>query len=217
MSLGKVELDERFPPLKAPRDEDLSDLANDQHDAMLGHGPKIARSITEEMTKHGRTRKRVVADDETVSMFVCEDDQCECPEESEHAPTNPAQLNCPAGNNQHNDNDQSNPTFLLYNNHCCQNQTYFQKSKGKMFFRRFISEALRASTVIAKRIPHAGSATEVLAKRSLGLRGSAKCRGTDGALLATTVFTESLSNICMFNTELNIQRTPSLYGSSYFA
>ena len=154
-------------------------------------------------------------DDEDVNDAYGTSDELEqsvqCSELGDTSGTTTTTYNYPAGRPLNNDNHQ----FLSNDNHCCLRSFHDSESKD-VLSGEHARETRSVSCAVSERLPHAGTATEVHAKRSLGLRGSAKCRGTDGALLATTVFTESLSNICMFNTELNIQRTPSLYGSSCF-
>ena len=54
--LGRAELDERFPSIHAPEDDELDDFARDEDDAMLQHGRSIASAIAEDMAKFGRTR-----------------------------------------------------------------------------------------------------------------------------------------------------------------
>ncbi len=54
--LGRAELDERFPSIHAPEDDELDDFARDEDDAMLQHGRSIASAIAEDMARFGRTR-----------------------------------------------------------------------------------------------------------------------------------------------------------------
>ena len=51
------ELDNKFPPLQVPPDENLDDVQNDYDDATLQKGMHIAKEINEETLRHGRMRK----------------------------------------------------------------------------------------------------------------------------------------------------------------
>ena len=55
--LGRLELDNRFPPLEAPEDECLEDVACDEDDPLLQYGRKVAQQIAEDMAVRGRTRR----------------------------------------------------------------------------------------------------------------------------------------------------------------
>ncbi len=55
--LGREQLDLLFPSIIAPSDEGLEDIVRDEDDEMLKHGMRIAAKISEDMTKHGRTRQ----------------------------------------------------------------------------------------------------------------------------------------------------------------
>ena len=209
LCLGKVELDEQFPPLAVPQEEDLLDLANDSDDHMLRHGFRIANTISDEMMKHGRTRRRMVNDDEAMCMLDDEDadDAYNNQDEPEHSvrcsesdddssttttaynddsSTTTTTHNCPTGRPLNNDNKQ----FLSDNDHCCPGSFHLSGEHA--------SGTSSVSHAVGERLPHAGSATEVHAERSLGLRGSAKCGGTEGVSLATD--TESMEfPRCLFH------------------
>ena len=55
--LSRLELDNRFPPLEAPEDECLEDVACDEDDPLLQYGRKVAQQIAEDMAVRGRTRR----------------------------------------------------------------------------------------------------------------------------------------------------------------
>ena len=55
--LSRLELDTQFPSIVAPEDDGLDDMARDIDDPVLQHGRRIARSISDGMFKHGRTRR----------------------------------------------------------------------------------------------------------------------------------------------------------------
>ncbi len=54
--LGRDELDAAFPPMTAPENDLLDDLADDDNDAVYQKGLAIAKEITENMKAHGRRR-----------------------------------------------------------------------------------------------------------------------------------------------------------------
>ena len=56
IALDHHELDERFPPITVPGEEELLDHENDLSDQILESGMKIADKITQEMQKNGRRR-----------------------------------------------------------------------------------------------------------------------------------------------------------------
>ena len=59
LSLSEKELDERFPTLSVPNEEELDDSLvefTDRHDTVLQHGMAIARGIAHDMRTIGRTR-----------------------------------------------------------------------------------------------------------------------------------------------------------------
>ncbi len=55
----KEELDERYPIITAPIEEELYDFNSDEHDAVFQTGLKIAEQIKSETKTHGRTRKNM--------------------------------------------------------------------------------------------------------------------------------------------------------------
>ena len=55
--LSEEDINRRFPSLIAPDDEGLDDLIRDADDQMLQHGIKVANDISDNMLKHGRTRR----------------------------------------------------------------------------------------------------------------------------------------------------------------
>jgi hypothetical protein len=50
------DLDEAYPSIKAPVDEQLDDLADDARDTVFQHGLQIAEEIRSQMSQHGRRR-----------------------------------------------------------------------------------------------------------------------------------------------------------------
>ena len=50
------DLDVHYPSIKAPEDEQLDDLAVDEHDKVYQHGLRIADEIRSQMHIHGRKR-----------------------------------------------------------------------------------------------------------------------------------------------------------------
>ena len=59
-----AELDARYPPLVAPPDEGLADVADDRRDGVYQHGLKPASEIRDQATTQGR-RRRPLKDDST--------------------------------------------------------------------------------------------------------------------------------------------------------
>jgi pyruvate/2-oxoglutarate dehydrogenase complex dihydrolipoamide acyltransferase (E2) component len=54
-------LDSSYPPMEAPADDKLDDLADDSQDAVLQRGLAIAQQIREDTSRHGRVRREPVA------------------------------------------------------------------------------------------------------------------------------------------------------------
>ena len=54
-----AELDTRYPPLVAPPDEGLADVADDRGDGVYPHGLKLASEIRVQVATPGRKRRLV--------------------------------------------------------------------------------------------------------------------------------------------------------------
>ena len=52
------QLDKMYPPIKAPTDNQLDDMENDNHDKVLQKGLQIADGIRDALATTGRTRRR---------------------------------------------------------------------------------------------------------------------------------------------------------------
>ena len=57
LTYSASELDARYPPLVAPADEGLADVADDRQDAVYQHGLGIASDIREQVVTQGRRRR----------------------------------------------------------------------------------------------------------------------------------------------------------------
>ena len=52
-----AELDTRYPPLEAPPDDGLADVADDRRDGVYQHGLKLASEIRAQVATQGRKRR----------------------------------------------------------------------------------------------------------------------------------------------------------------
>ncbi len=56
-TLTTEQLDERFPAVQVPEDDQLEDIMRDKDDKMLNYGREVARQIGQDMISRGRTRQ----------------------------------------------------------------------------------------------------------------------------------------------------------------